>query len=106
MKAITLTFDRRRGILKHMLKTYSVHWPGNPTSGIESQRYLIFPQSLLCWLYAGFPRNRCPESWNDLAFPQLAAHPRIAFPAAKEVHFWDKCRARGSRLVSRDFQCR
>ena len=30
MKAITLTFDRRRPILEHMLKTYEVHWPGNP----------------------------------------------------------------------------
>jgi len=30
VKAITLTFDRRRPILEHMLKTYAVHWPGNP----------------------------------------------------------------------------
>jgi hypothetical protein len=30
MKAITLTFDRRKGILEHMLKTYAVHWPNNP----------------------------------------------------------------------------
>ncbi len=30
MKAITLTFDRRRAILEHMLKTYAVHWPDNP----------------------------------------------------------------------------
>jgi hypothetical protein len=32
MKAITLTFDQRRSILEHMLKTYAVHWPGNPFS--------------------------------------------------------------------------
>ena len=30
MKAITLTFDRRRPVVEHMLMTYAVHWPGNP----------------------------------------------------------------------------
>lgn len=29
MKAILLTYDRRRPIAEHMLKTYSVHWPSN-----------------------------------------------------------------------------
>jgi hypothetical protein len=28
-------------------------------------------------------------------FRQLAAHPCIAFPAGKEVHYWNKCHSRG-----------
>ena len=42
--------------------------------------------------FLGIGAQKAGTSW---LFRWLGAHPRISFPAGKEVHFWDKKRDRG-----------
>jgi hypothetical protein len=42
--------------------------------------------------FLGIGAQKAGTTW---LFRQLSAHPRLSFPAGKEVHFWDKRRAKG-----------
>jgi hypothetical protein len=42
--------------------------------------------------FLGIGAQKAGSTW---LFRQLSAHPRLSFPAGKEVHFWDKRRAKG-----------
>ena len=44
--------------------------------------------------FLGIGAQKAGTTW---IYHQLAGHPQVAFPAGKEVHFWDRHRDRGTQ---------